>query len=150
MTMTLGEIRARDLERAAYHEAGHVVVAGYVGVPAQAVVWSWPDGIDAIEMRTAAGKTFPLRPIPPEHVVMVGLAGEVAEMLLEDPAVDEWEILDHLELEAEGVSDTDRSMIGEVPTRSAVEQCLSVLRRNWSDVQREATDLVARWEEVEG
>lgn len=149
--MTHEELRAFDLRIAAYHEAGHAVVARRLGYFAFAMVIPNP-GHEHEPGHGAAsfwgGRTHRTDPIPhPTHLRMIGLAGPVAEFLIDDDdgCLEAWDVMDHLEYEADTISETDRrSMDGY--TYEDVERTVALVREAWAEIESYAAELVAEGE----
>lgn len=143
LRMTLEEIRAHDLLRTSIHEAAHVVVAQHFGVPAQAYVVLIPDEPNLLERKTSVGRTFHGNVTKSERK-MIGLAGEVAVLLLGDPDLVPSAVVEHLEFET-SVSESDRDAIGEFDEEDIV-RCIEVLRDGWHEIETIAAELRERAE----
>jgi hypothetical protein len=159
------KVAMHELQKAAYHEAGHKIIYELFGGAGDAVVWKSqsedPDEVAWLgqfraricaekmhEIWTCAGLNVP--PLPSNWRVMYGMAGLIAEQILRGEknfeliagALDLRICCDEVsatDLEAMGVTD-----IGdfEVDVES-VEQCAQHLLERWSSVTQEAEHLIA-------
>lgn len=149
--MTREELSAFDLRNAAYHEAGHVVVARRLGYLAYAVVFQNPIPTHEIGPLGAGfwrGRTYRVPAAHPAHRRMIGLAGQVAELLLDDDDdLEAWDVMDHLEDEADTVSETDR-MTMDSHTYEDVERTVALVREAWPEIESYAAGLVMMGEKL--
>jgi len=163
--LTLDQMSADDLRKAAYHEIGHKIIYELVGGAGNAFVWKnhsgSPDEVawlgqfrpsscpeQQYEALTGAGISVPA--LPPNWRVMYGMAGVVAEQILRGERDVEF-IAGHLYLRicCDEISATDAASIGvtdiddfEVDIET-VEQCAQLLLEHWPQVKKEAEDLIA-------
>jgi len=110
----LARIEARDRRRAAIHEAGHVVIAGRVGVEAAAHIFRHPTADPGLESTWGGLASIYSKPSRP-HRAMIGVAGAVAEHVwsgeldfLRDGGEAVW-------WDAAAMSDTDWRLAGCAP-----------------------------------
>lgn len=83
-------VNAFDMRGAAFHEAGHAVVARHFGVQADAWIYPRPDA--GADERTWGGRCRLHPGLLREEERLVALAGEIADAILRDPDVDAWTI----------------------------------------------------------
>lgn len=156
---------ADDLRKAAYHEIGHKIIYELVGGTGNAFVWENQSGnpdevawLGQFQPRTCpeqqheawarAGLDVPGLPL--NWLALYGMAGIVAEQILRgEKDVEFIAGLLYLRICCEEISATDAASIGvtdidnfEVDIET-VEQCAQLLREHWSQVKKEAEDLIA-------
>ncbi|MEX2454994.1 MAG: hypothetical protein WD470_09835 [Rhodospirillaceae bacterium] len=142
--MSLSEIRARDLRKLAYHEAGHLVVLDHFGVGGSIEIWDvYEPGLDYMRENTWQGTTrFYGRPKAPGAMKLVGLAGVIAEYLVDDPE----QYLDELavDMNMEEGSESDRKNAGDY-VDADIDAAATLLRSRWQDVVQIAECEIAKW-----
>ena len=162
--LTQDQMAADDLRKAAYHEIGHTIIYELVGGTGNAFVWQNqsgnPDEVEWLgqfrpstcpeqqyESWARAGINVPAP--PPNWRAMYGMAGVVAEQILRGERDVEF-IAGHLYLRicCDEISATDAASVGvtdiddfEVDIET-VEQCAQLLVEHWSQVKKEAEELI--------
>ena len=146
-SMTPDEVSAWDLRTTSYHEAAHVVVARHLGYGADAALW--PSGTaDAVEEKTWTGRMcFSPLPLSVHDRRMIGLAGEVATLLLRDPDLHPQEVEDFLMTDNGSISETDTDLIDGCAYED-IEACIDLVRALWAEIEAEAEQLQRRAEEL--
>jgi Cft2 family RNA processing exonuclease len=138
--MNLDKIRRRDLQLIAYHEAGHLIALTKLGGYGYISIEEDPEA-DARELRLYSGRVhIRAQPTADRDRVLIGLAGLVAEELLDDPHADAWELVEYIESGSIAMSDTDAAMAKGF-TADDVEQTIRLLSDHWPEVQQ-----AAEWE----
>lgn len=159
-------LQAKDLRFTAIHEAGHKVMHNLLGGFCEAVMWKNPNGgryekywlgqcrLNAAplvmhEPRVRSGCTLGFEP-PANWEVLVGLAGIVAEEILEGENDDPEIIADNIDsrIPMGDVSDTDLELMNITNRENyklsteTIEQVWRSLRENWSWVEQQAQYLI--------
>ena len=120
-----------DLHRTLIHEHAHRLVAWSYRVPGSIDITPNPNG--GLEETYWKGRfTMYGRPPSPRAGRLIGLAGALATMVLEDTETDEFTAFEDLDLD-EGFSDTDRELVGSY-TIADVRAALQRIRRLWADI----------------
>ena len=89
--MNLDKIRRRDLQLIAYHEAGHLIALTRLGGYGHIRIEDAPEASDVRELRLYCGRVYILaQPTAERAHILVGLAGLVAEELLDEPLAQGW------------------------------------------------------------
>lgn len=153
------EIEARELHRAALHEAAHLVVLSAFGGYGTARVWPNPSGaidetawLGQVQMLAEPGK-LPmspevmkqlnvLTPLPDRWRVQFGLAGKVAEYMYEGDS-DAESVFSRLHkvLKYE-VSETDAAAMGSDWDVADVASTVALLQARWDEVKMNAESLM--------
>jgi hypothetical protein len=160
MGIQIDSIEARDIARAAIHEASHQLVAVIFGGVARSEVWRNP--VQDPDLVTWLGRvwlieppgTIPLtrerrelgiRRAPAHWLALFGLAGYVGEQVLRGDNVP-WSIEESLEFAIEGneISPTDLESIGKKGTERYISQVLNILLPNWPGLTMEADSMCSR------
>lgn len=140
MNYNADEIRARDLSRAAIHEAGHVIVARALGLVADAWLIPAPDG--GIDNQHWVGKTRVMRG---NGERVQAWAGSIAEMLLLDGTDSDtayWLIQEAAE--AGEVSATDLALAGGADWGAEdIERCIALVMEHAASIRAEADRLIS-------
>jgi hypothetical protein len=146
-------LRADDLRRAAYHEAGHVIAARHFKLYAWADVF--PTGTKKPrEEKTFIGRTYHQHTTPFREAV-IGWAGLIATDIPTDPeALTDWGVdivfdytMTMIDLEDE-MSATDRaSILGHPQLWRACRTAGAILARRIKEVGLEAESLMCKWRE---
>ena len=109
--MNLDKIRRRDLQLIAYHEAGHLIALTRLGGYGHIRIEDAPEASDVRELRLYCGRVYILaQPTAERAHILVGLAGLVAEELLDEPLADAWELVEFIENGGIAMSETDAAM----------------------------------------
>ena len=151
LQMNHNDISARaqgDLIRACIHEAAHLITAFQLGVAGKFDVWACePETTEeAISQSWFTGRCTIYGQLPtPEARTLWGLAGNLAEMVHENPSAENWQILETFDESTyspeEVISATDLSAIGDLDhawRNGLVEKALSMVVANWPDILQEA------------
>jgi hypothetical protein len=134
--MQLDAIERRDLRHTCYHEFAHFHVARHFGVFGFVEIEHNADG--GIYEKFWSGKCFMLRPPPTPHAAqMIGIAGAVAEWLLEWPLITHEQLWQEFYLDPDILGETDAALVGEV-TPMKVQAALHLVRRLWPDIKADA------------
>jgi hypothetical protein len=146
-------LRADDLRRAAYHEAGHVIAARHFELNAWADVF--PTGTKKpMEEKHFIGRTCHQRTTP-FRAAVIGWAGLIATDIPTDPeALTDFGVdivfdytMDMIDLEDE-MSATDRaSILGHPQVWRACRTAGAILARRIKEVELEAQSLMCKWQE---
>lgn len=150
-TLTPRQLRRawrRDLVRSALHEVAHATVIRAHGGRAHVKVWPNPGArANPLEERFWLGRCYFTEELFGRPRRLLGLAGELAAYLHDDPDLPPDEALEYLTGDAHVFSDTDiEAMDGH--TEGDVEATLNLLREHWPEVRREAAAVV-RWARAE-
>lgn len=130
----------QDLTRACYHEAAHCAVAFHFGVHGHWRVWPTTNeaSINLQITNSFEGRFYPFNSPADEHVSrMIGLAGVIAELLLEDELVEGWEIDEYLSFGTLELSETDAAAAGDF-NESDLSACLNIVKSLWPTIKQEA------------
>lgn len=133
----LQRIRAFDLKRIAYHEAGHLVVLRALGGAGDIRIW-FDSTANPETTRLFRGQVRILQPpATDDHMRAVNMAGVVAESLVDDDDPDAYEIFSYIEDDIFSMSESDASL---GITLEAVTLALEILAARWPEVKRLALD----------
>ena len=143
----------RRLLRVCYHEAGHGVVASFLGYPviSIAVLLDGPSGQDGIMRPQPYRSDAPL-----EHRILITEAGPEAERRHYPPSqfdeigtLNKWDLPQSTYFIAKllNTSESDPVVITELQRYRA--RAAAIVARNWSWVERVAHEL-ARWRRLDG
>ena len=135
--MTPEEIQRKDLRNVCYHEHAHGQVAWHYGIPS--IVEVEPNETpNPLEEKTWGGRCWYYSSLGlGERRRMIGLAGELAVLLLEEPDLHPQDAFDHLDLDPHALSETDRAFAGPL-TYEDVEACMGLVRQLWPKIERAA------------
>ncbi|AOI60648.1 hypothetical protein WI26_24175 [Burkholderia diffusa] len=159
------QIAARELRNAAYHEAGHKMLYERFGGAGDAVVWkngsgnpeerAWlgqfrPRTCPDEMRRTALNHGFPAAELPENWMVLVGMAGLLAEDILSGETDDTAAMADTLFLRISNgeASPSDLAHMGVTDIENCelsyevVDEAVRMLREGWPVVQKEAEYLI--------
>jgi len=123
-----------DLHRTCIHEYAHFLVAQRFGICAWISIWRNPGGGEV--ERFYVGRTSFGTKIPKCGRPLIGLAGNIAELLVENRELDPdlaFEVLGWGDLSA-----TDAELAGDF-TIADVNKCISLLRRLWTALEAAAS-----------
>lgn len=133
-SFTDSEARLRDLRLVLHHENAHLHVARAAGLWGRVEIHHNPNGGAEEKHWTGQFQLFgQLEARQWRARRMIGLAGSVAELLLNDPQTDEYTLADYLEADPAALSDTDRSLAGDFTVQD-VRRTLSIVRRLWPQI----------------
>jgi len=136
---TLRRTSRRDLVKSALHEVAHATVARAYGGRADALVWPNPGAWEnPLEEKFWVGRCFHTK-LEGQPLRLLGLAGELAGYLYDDPEVPVGEA--YFFLEDDEHSDTDAEA-RDGYTWEDVEAALDLLRAQWPEIRREAAAMV--------
>lgn len=144
------EIENRDLTRAAFHEVSHAVISRHFGGFPEASIWRNLGYAERNEVAWAGTCQSYTPNMTSEHRKLVGLAGFIGEQLVVSKAdgepIEEFEgfIADHLFMAIDDgeLSASDMADIGVEPSCNDVEAVLKLLEKYWSEVEREALEMI--------
>lgn len=136
-------VRAReqhDLRMASIHEAAHAVVVRHLGGHANACVTPSYTS-DPIEEKLYVGHTwFGRRDLNIRQLMMVGLAGTVAEEVYSAPDCSGWSLFEALQEDVIGLSDSDAELVGRY-TAADLDECIKLVSDLWNSIDMEAVYL---------
>lgn len=137
----IAKLKDLDLMRVCIHEAAHTMMAYHLGYDA-----SWTvkyRGGDAAQQTLYTGQCYTEAIYLGDDYdrCLIGLAGEVATQMYEDPDITADEIMEALEeiIEEGDVSATDLKMIGEYDT-FRVMTCMDKLQEVWDELVKFAEE----------
>jgi len=129
------KIQEMDRRYAAYHEAGHGIVAVALGLSG-AVLTLFERDPQNHEESTSGGRahTPGIGKLGTVASAAVGFGGAISVLLLQDPEADLTQVLDALESGNLGLSETDLTLITPLPPSRwprAIQLSLKKLKENW-------------------
>lgn len=130
----------RDLAKAAIHEAAHKVVGRHLGIETLGIELEYLPGVDdPLSTKTVAGRIAhrPVSSVQPLDRAAFGLAGVVAEAILDDADLDAYDLADQLQADWNTMSATDLKATGDL-TDEKVIHTLNMVRAHWDSIRQEA------------
>ena len=133
---TPAAVRAHDLMHACIHEYAHQHVARHFGILGFVNIENNDDG--GLYESHWVGQFCMFTPPPHPHAAaMMGLAGNVAEHVLEHRFITPEDLFQEFDLDPDSLSETDAKYVGEV-TPSKVASALWLVRKYWGDIVADA------------
>ena len=131
--MTDEEIIAHDLQKAAYHEAGHLVALHALGGEGNIELIYHSDTTNLRKNSAYTGKVHIFRNVEGESLRIMALCGVASELLMLDPEATGDDLM--FDFETEEQSETDREF-AEGYTDETAEAAIDLLRQHWGAVQQ--------------
>lgn len=146
-TLTPRQLRRawrRDLVGSALHEVAHATVIRAHGGRAHVKVWPNPGATaNPWGEKFWLGRCYYMEELFGRPRRLLGLAGELAAYLHDDPDLPPGEAWEYLTGDAHTHSDTDTAAM-DGHTEQDVEDTLDLLREHWPEVRQEAAAVI-RW-----
>ena len=139
--MNFVEQRMKDLLRTCYHEAGHLVALSQFGGYGCIEITENPNG-NQVDERYFSGRIQIYNLKGDKRII--GLAGLVAELLLEDLNEIPGTFDDAILMDVMTLSETDAEL-AEGYSYSDIEVTFELLHKNWREVKQIAESEIAIW-----
>jgi hypothetical protein len=135
---------ADKLLRTCIHEYAHEAVALHFGATCSVRIWNAETGIEGHRGYGGHCAIYWLRSKRRSAVRLVGLAGMVAEAIVDCPEINVHDLADYYQERFCDMSESDSRLAGRV-TRRDLRECLALVRQLWPRIQENAQREIALW-----